>query len=110
MARDTATFPILTPEELCEAEKCGSREHFEAGEMIFKAGDKEVDFFVVASGSIDVLGILNNEERLLTVHRTGSFLGNIAVFGRRPPDVSCRAAEATEVIRLTVAQIRRLVV
>ena len=107
---DPVTFPMLSPEELEEARKCGHAEHYETGEMIFKAGDPRADFFVIARGSVEVIGILNNEERVLVVHTAGGFLGNIAIFGGRPADVSCRAAEATEIIRLSVAQIRQLVV
>ncbi len=37
-------------------------------------------------------------------------MGNIARFSGRPSDTSCRANQPTEVIRLTVTELRRLVV
>ena len=65
---------------------------------------------MVVSGGLEVIGILGGKERVLVVHPPGGFLGNIALFSGRPSDVSCRANQPTEVIRLTVAELRRLVV
>lgn len=110
MLKDKATFPLLTPEELREAEKCGRRERYETGQMLFEIGQRGMDFFVVASGAVDVIGIVEGRERLLLVHPPGAFLGNIALFSGRPTDVACRANQPTEVIRLTIPQLRQLVV
>lgn len=110
MLADPVTFPLLTPEELLSAESCGHREHYAEGEMVFTAGQRGIDFFVVVSGGLEVIGILDGKERVLVVHPPGGFLGNIALFSGRPSDVSCRASEPTDVIRLTVPELRRLVV
>jgi CRP-like cAMP-binding protein len=82
---DSAAFPLLTEEELREAGKCGRRECYDAGQMLFEAGARGVDFIVIVSGGLEVIGMIDNEERVLVVHPAGGFLGNIGLFsGGRP--------------------------
>lgn len=110
MQRDTVAFPLLNEVEMAAARECGRSEEFEAGALIFEAGDCRSDFFVIAKGSVDVMAIVDGEERLLVVHPTGGFLGNINIFTGRPADVTCRAREAVEIIRLDIPTVRKLVV
>lgn len=110
MQKDAVAFPLLNEVEMKAARECGKSEEFAAGSVIFEAGDCRSDFFVIAKGSVDVMAIVDGEERLLVVHPTGGFLGNINIFTGRPADVTCRAREAVEIIRLDIPTVRKLVV
>ena len=65
--------------------------------MLFTAGQQGIDFFVVVSGGLEVIGILDGRERVLVVHPPGGFLGNIALFSGRPSDVPNRASQPTDI-------------
>ena len=110
MQRDDVAFPLLDAEEMLAAQQCGSTERYEAGHYIFRAGECRADFFVVASGAVEVIGVLDGKEHVLTVHPPGGFLGNIALFTGRPSDIGCRARGAAVVVRLCLADVRKLVV
>lgn len=108
--RDDATFPILNEEEMASVKACGQIEKCRPGQVLFEAGEHPVDFFVVLSGSIEVFDTSGDKERLLLTSVPGSFIGNMAIFAGRPAIVACRAAEASEVVRLSIREVRHLLV
>ncbi len=110
MAKDKVAFPHLGGEEIAAARKIGQPETFPDGAWIFEADQRRVDFFVIVSGAVDILATVDGEPKLLVRHMAGGFLGNIAVFTQRPSDVSARAHGTTQVIRLSVAEMRRLAI
>jgi thioredoxin reductase (NADPH) len=110
MDKDAVAFPHLNEEEMAAALKCGRLERFEAGHMVFEVGDCRSDFYVIVSGSVEVIAVIDGKQHVLVVHRPGGFLGNINIFTQRPSDVGCRACGATEVIRLGRDEVRRLAI
>ena len=110
IAREADAFPTLTDEDLVLARSCGSTETHAAGETLFAAGDRPVDFFIVVRGEVEILDTSCDIARLLVVHGPGSILGDINLFLERPAVAACRVLEEVEVIRLTVEQVRRLLV
>ncbi len=108
--RDPDAFPKLTDEDLVLARSCGSTERHGAGESIFVAGDRQVDFFIILSGRVEILDTSDGTERLIVIHGPGAIIGDINLFLERPAVAACRVLEDAEIIRLTVAQVRRLLV
>lgn len=110
MQREETAFPTLNSEEMAVARNCGKAETFEAGQSLFEAGQRPVDSFVVVSGEVDIIDTSDVDERLLVTHGPGAIIADVNPFAGRPAVVACRAAQLTEVIRLTIEETRMLLV
>lgn len=108
--RDKIAFPTLNAEEMTAAREYGKAEIYEANQSIYEAGQYPVDSLVVVSGSVDIIDTSGDEERLLVTHGPGSIIGDIHTFAGRAAGAAVRAAERSEIIRLTNAQTRLLLV
>jgi len=110
IAREPDAFPDLTEEDLAIARSCGSMERRGAGEALFVAGERRVDFFIILSGRVEILDTSGDLARLIVIHGPGSIIGDINLFLERPAVAECRVLDDAEIVRLTVAQLRRLLV
>jgi thioredoxin reductase (NADPH) len=103
-------FPRLTPEMMLRVSAYGTEEIVPKGAWLFKRGDRNVDFFVVRDGVLEVLSLdQNNENIVLTIVEQGQFTGELDLFNARANLVNGRAAVNSLVLRITRAEFRRLV-
>jgi len=110
MAREAQTFPRLSPEMVGRIARYGGEERFAAGVPIFSRGDRNVDFFVVVSGSIEVFDVDEHDlPQVFLVLRSRQFSGELTLFNERAVLVSARASEETVLLRVRRADFRRLV-
>jgi thioredoxin reductase (NADPH) len=100
-------FVKLTDKEMELLEPYAICQEFNDGEFVFKAGDENVDVFVVRSGGV---AILNPRESntVLVVHQPGMFSGDIDVLTRRPIIVSGVAQGKTRVLRVPNESLREV--
>ena len=110
IAREPDAFPLLTGEDLALARSCGTIERRPAGDSLFVPGDRHVDFFIILSGQIEILDTSGGSERLVVIHGPGAIIGDINLFVERPAVAAGRVFEDAEIVRLTVTQVRRLLV
>ena len=110
MAREEAAFPTLDEADLALARTCGCAEQHVAGEYLFVAGQRSVDFYIVVSGRVEILDTSTASERVVVVHGPGGILGDINLFLERAAVAAGRVVEGGEVLRLNVAAVRRLLV
>ena len=52
---DAAAFPTLDDSEIAAIEALGSRRSVAAGEYLYREGDAKYDFYVVASGAVEIV-------------------------------------------------------
>ena len=109
MAHEIA-FPLLNAAEIDLAEKFGRRERLEAGRVLFAPGQQLVELFVVLDGSLEVIDTSGEQERILAVHGTRGFVGEISLLTGRKATSLCRVKSAAEVIRIPVDALRRFLV
>jgi len=110
IAREADTFPRLSAEMLARIARYGSEERFAAGAPIYSRGDRNVDFFVVVDGSIEVFDVDDYDRpRVFLVLRSHQFSGELNLFNEREVLVSARAGEASRLLRIPRADFRRLV-
>ena len=89
----------------------GSEEDLREGTLVFERGQRGVDFFLVLSGSIEILNTdAHGASNVLTVHGTRQFTGEMNLFNDRQILVSARAGSDTRVVRVKRANFRRLVI
>src|SRR3954471_13004530 len=98
-AAENAAFPKLDASELDQLRPLATRRSCRDGEIIFKAGDADIDLFVVESGGIDILNP-TDENALIVTHRAGEFAGDIDLLTRRPVIVTAVARGQTELLRV----------
>ena len=110
MLKDPEAFPVLNAEDLVTARSYGTLDKFAVGDVLFQAGQRGVNFFIIVSGQVEVIDTSCDAEQLLLVHGPGGIIGEMHLFLGRPTIFTCRARENTDVIRLTVSQLRRLLV
>ena len=93
-ARADQMFPTLTPAQIARIAAHGSVRPFEAGEVLFEAGDQGIPFLVVTDGEIEIVRPLCATETLVTIHLPGQFTGDVGMLSGRRTLVRARARGA----------------
>ena len=106
---NTQTFPALTPQQIERVRAVASARHVEAGEILFEPGDMNVPFFVLLSGSLDIVQPSLTGERLIVTHDAGGFTGEMNLISGQPSLVVGRVKEAGEFLELTLEGLRSLI-
>ncbi len=104
---DLTAFPILDADEMVLLRSIACAEDFAHGQVIIKAGEADIDFFVVESGAIDILNPAD-DNRLIITHPVGQFVGDIDLLTRRPVLIKAVANGATRVLRVPGNKLREL--
>jgi thioredoxin reductase (NADPH) len=109
-ARTGQIYPVMPAEMIARVRSYGAEEKVPAGTTLFARGDRHADFFLVVAGEIGIFhsGEADDEERLLTVHRHGQFTGELDHVSARALLVTARALTAARVVRVSSADVRKL--
>jgi thioredoxin reductase (NADPH) len=105
---DDAAFPTLDDAQLAALDALGTRRSVAPGEYLYREGDATYDFYVIVSGAVDIVIHTDGEERVITRHGAGRFLGELNMLTGLRVFVSARVAEPGEVIVVPVAELRRV--
>src|SRR5438477_13029560 len=78
----TQMFPVLTAEQIDRIRPAGRLRDVRRGEILFEPNDTSVPFFVLVSGSLEIVQPDFDGERLIVSHGPGAFTGEVTmVFG-----------------------------
>ncbi|GAA2759810.1 FAD-dependent oxidoreductase [Actinopolymorpha rutila] len=103
-------YPRLDAPQIDALAARGSRRTAEAGDVLFREGDEPYDFFVVVSGKVaNVADHGTPEERVISVHGAGRFLGELGVLTGQPSFFTAVVVEAGEVLDVTPEALREVV-
>ena len=103
------TFPKLAPEMIDRIRPYGKIDHFDGGSYLFQVGDRNVDFFLILDGAVDILQSDGRGGHVLVVtHEKSEFTGELDHLSGRAVIVCARAARPTDVLRVSPASLRRL--
>jgi thioredoxin reductase (NADPH) len=112
-ALDAATqaFPTLTPVHIARLQPIGKVRKVEPGEILFKPGDTAVPFFVLLSGSMEVVqpGLEGDSERPVTIHNAGGFTGEISMISGQRCLVLGRVTAAGDFLEIPSEGLRTIV-
>jgi len=108
MVDDAVAFPILGESEIAVLEAFGARRSVTAGEYLYREGDASYDFYVILSGSVDIILRSDGEEQLIASHGPGRFLGELNLLTGMRVYVSARVIEPGEVIVVPAAALRQI--
>lgn len=108
--RDTESvaFPVLSDEQLGILESLGTHRIVKRGEIVYKAGQRDVPFHLVITGALEAFESRDGEEQILGVPGPRDFLGDIAMLTGTAVLATVRGkAEQSEVVQIPAARLRR---
>lgn len=107
--REQIAFPILEPKQLEHLRQLGAGRQVPDGEILFAEGDRGFDFFVVESGSVEIVEHSAGEARTVTVHEAGEFTGDIDMLTGRSALVTARARGPAQVLQIPADRLKQIV-
>ena len=102
---DARAFPCLDEREMQLLAEWGATETLRDGQTAFRAGDADIDFFVVQEGALEILNPTDGNSHVVT-HGPGHFVGDIDLLTRRPVIVTAMARGPTRVLRVPGEKLR----
>ncbi len=102
-------FPTLTPAQIHRIAAHGHMRTMQRGEVLIEQGDRNIPFFVVVSGEVEVVRPSDTAETLIAVHRPGNFTGEVNTLSGRRSLFRARATKPGELIELDRQQLLALV-
>jgi thioredoxin reductase (NADPH) len=106
---EVSEIPTLGDADLAILEASGTHRRVEAGEYLYREGDATYDFYVVLAGLVEVTIKDGGEDRLITTHGPGRFLGELNMITGTRVFVSARMAEPGEVLAVPAQALRRVI-
>lgn len=104
---DSIAFPELDASEMEAVRKLAESCAYEDGQIVFRAGEADLDLFIVESGGIEIINP-SDDDRQIVVHGPGQFAGDIDLLTRRPVIVTGIARGPTRLLRVHWVKIREL--
>src|ERR1019366_6363902 len=102
-------FPVLTAEQIGRIRLLSKVRNVKVGDILFEPGDSDVPFFVLLSGSMEIVQPDRHGERPIVKHDPGEFTGEISMISGRRCLVRGRVTEAGEFLEMSSGDLRSLV-
>jgi thioredoxin reductase (NADPH) len=109
VADDAVAFPTLDDAEVAVLDSLGARRSMAVGEYLFRQGDVAYDFFVILSGAVDIVMPSDGEERVITRHGAGRFMGELNLLTGMRVFLSARVVEPGEVVVVPAVALRQVI-
>jgi thioredoxin reductase (NADPH) len=105
----TQAFPVLTAAQISRIRSNSKLREVKKAEILFEPGDANVPFFVLLSGSMEIVQSDLTGERPVATHAPGEFTGEMTMISGRRCLVRGRVTEAGEFLELSGDGLRSLV-
>ena len=105
----TQAFPVLTSPQIERLRPYGKLRQVHAGEILFQPGDTDLPFFVLLSGSLDIVQSDVGGERLIVSYTAGQFTGEISILSGQSSMARGRVTQDGEFLELTSDGLRSLI-
>jgi thioredoxin reductase (NADPH) len=102
-------FPVLTAEQINRLRPLSKVREVKAGDVLFEPGDSDIPFFVLLSGSMEIVQPDLHGERLIVKHEAGQFSGEMTMISGRRGLVRGRVTSSGEFLEMTSENLRALV-
>ncbi len=106
----SVAFPTLNETQVDELTRCtnAAPRLFHEGEALFTVGQRNMNFFIVKSGEVEIIDRSGDEPRTVTIHRQGEFTGDVSHLTGLPAVVSAFARGDCEVLEISGDALRRV--
>jgi thioredoxin reductase (NADPH) len=105
----TQAFPMLTSAQTDRIRPLGHSRHVRPGEILFEPNDTAVPFFVLLSGSMEIVQPTLEGERAIVTHGPGEFTGEMTMISGQQCLVRGRVMDTGEFLELSGEGLRSLV-
>jgi thioredoxin reductase (NADPH) len=105
----TQIFPKLTSAQIARLRPIATQRNVTPGEILFEPDDTEVPFFVLLSGSLDIVQPTLAGEREIVKHESGAFTGELNMISGQRSLVRGRVTEAGEFLEISADGLRSVV-
>jgi len=104
----SVAFPKLDEAQISQLARCTSAapKMFRDGQTLFAVGERNMHFFVVKSGEVEIVDYSGDERKTVTIHRQGEFTGDISHLTGLPAVVSAVARGDCEAYEITGDALR----
>ncbi len=102
-------FPTLTEAQINRVRPFASLRQVKRGDVLFSADDSDVPFFILLSGSMEIVQPDMNGERLVASHGPGEFTGEMTMITGHHSLVCGRMTDLGEVLEMSGSGLRSLV-
>ena len=105
---ETAAFPKLDDRQLALLEPLGKRRIVRQGEVVYKAGQRDMPMAVVLRGALEVFESRDGQEQILATSQPRDFVGDVAMLMGTAALATVRgAAEESEILEVPALQLRK---
>ena len=104
---EEVAFPRLTNAEIAMSRPLATVRDYADGETIFRAGQADIDLYIVESGQIEIRNPTDGDQ-VIVVHEPGQFSGDIDLLTGRPVIVTAVARGNTRVLCVPGSHLRAL--
>jgi thioredoxin reductase (NADPH) len=101
-------YPRLSDDQIGALARYGERRRTEPGDVLFRAGEATHELHVVLDGKVAIVEECGGDERLVSVHGPGRFLGELNLLSGQPAFVTAVVREPGEVLAVPVERLREL--
>jgi thioredoxin reductase (NADPH) len=105
----TQAFPVLTAAQISRVRSCSKLRRVHSGEILFEPGNTNVPFFVLLSGSMEIVQPDLKGEAPVATHGQGEFTGEMTMISGRRCLVRGRVTSPGEFLELSGDGLRSLV-
>ena len=105
--KEVAAFPRLTSAALALVRPLAKLCDYADGEVVFRAGQPDIDLYVVESGQMEIR--FPTDGRLIAVFEPGNFSGDIDMLTGRPVIAMAVARGPTRLLCVPNSQVRSLI-
>jgi thioredoxin reductase (NADPH) len=102
-------YPRLSDEQIASLASAGQRRHVKPGDVLYREGDGNRDFFVILDGKVAVIEESTDEERVIGVHGPRRFLGELGLVTGQSVFATAAVAESGEVLVVPANRLREIV-
>ncbi len=99
----SAAFAALDPAQMAALARCRltTLKRYQDGQKLFDVGDRDLNFFVVKTGSIEIVDESGDKPRTVVILGPSAFTGEVAQLNGGPSIVSGLARGYTEVYEVS---------
>jgi thioredoxin reductase (NADPH) len=101
--------PTLREDQTEILRRYGKTRMTEAGQVLFRAGDTQNDFFVVLEGEVEMIDDFAGEARTMGVMRQGRFVGDLNMLTGQPIYLSAVVRVGGEVLVISRERLKEVV-
>jgi thioredoxin reductase (NADPH) len=101
-------FPKLDEQQRAHLRRLGEVRKVESGEVLYRAGGADYDFFVVESGAVAMVQGYGTENRVIVVHGPHRFLGELSLLTGSRAVLTAVVRDPGEVIQVPREMLRLL--